>query len=116
MNHSLKNTQSKFIDDTLNFLWRQWSAIGVAGHAQTDDDWVIDPEALILVSTVFARHDPRLFDEIVDWLYRHGGLININRLGNIQKQWNIADTAVLCSIAEILTERSALVKWKSILK
>jgi hypothetical protein len=116
MNRSLQNTRSKFINDTLNFLWRQWSAIGVAGHARTGDDRVIDPEALILVSTVFARHDPRLLDETADWLYQHGALININRLGNIQKRWDIADTAVLCSMAEILTERSALVKWKSILR
>ncbi len=38
----------------LGFLWRQWTALGVAGQAHPQENRVIDPEALLLVTTTFA--------------------------------------------------------------
>ena len=72
MHHSLTNYRAAFIEDLLRFLWRQWSALGVAGHAETDDPWIIDPEALLLFSSTGAQHEGRLFDEIGAWLRSNG--------------------------------------------
>jgi len=67
MEISLTDTKHKLTEQMLQFLWRQWSALGVAGEPEIVDHWVIDPEALLLVSSEFARYDSRLFDEILDW-------------------------------------------------
>jgi hypothetical protein len=114
MEKSLTDSRAKLLELMLQFLWRQWSALGVAGVAgvgQTGDDRLIDPEALLLATTVFGRYEARLFDEALDWLLRNGRRINLQRLRNLDSMWGVADRGVLAAIAEVLGDRSALRKW-----
>ena len=114
MENSLKDIKSKLIEQMTNFLWRQWSALGVAGNAKIDDHWVIDPEALLLISSEFARHDARLFDEMLDWLHTNGNLINLKRVFNIRKQYPLGNPLVMQAIAKKLCKNSSLIKWKTV--
>jgi len=99
----------------VNFLWHQWSSIGVAGSARSGDAWMIDPEALVLATTRFGRHDPRLMDESLDWLVRYGRRINVLRLQSLHEQWpGLGDGRVLAAIAGILGKQSVLRKWRGI--
>jgi hypothetical protein len=116
MNDSLTNFRAQLIERLLEFLWRQWSALGVAGHARTDDPWLIDPEALLLFSSTVARHDARLFDEILDWLHRNGSWINLQRLGTLQKEEQLGDPGILAAIAEHLAQDSTHHKWKVLIR
>jgi len=116
MNRSLHNFRESLQQRLLDFLWRQWSALGVAGHARSDDPWMIDPEALLLFSTHIARHDSRLFDEILDWLHTNGSWINLQRLGTLHKEERLGDSAVLAAIAELLSKESSHLKWKLLLR
>jgi len=59
---SLENFRDSFLEEMLRFLWRQWSALGVLGEADIEDEWAIDPEALFVFSVELARYEPRLFD------------------------------------------------------
>jgi hypothetical protein len=83
MNQSLKTFKDEYQNLVLNFLWRQWSALGVAGQASGEDAWIIDPEALLLLTCTMGRHEPRLFDEALDWLQENGRFINVMRLKRI---------------------------------
>jgi hypothetical protein len=114
MKTSLKDTKRKLVEQMLEFLWRQWSAIGLAGHAEHEDNRVIDPEALLLVSSEFARHDARLFDEILDWLDSNGNLINLKRVFNIRKQYPLGNPIVMKAIARKLCKNSTFIKWKTL--
>jgi hypothetical protein len=114
MKQSIKHYRDSTLEVSLRFLWRQWSAIGVAGHTDPTDPWIIDPEALLLFSTTIARHDARLFDEIFDWLHLHGELINLTRLKNIRKQWKLGDESVLAALADSLATQSAHARWKTL--
>ncbi len=116
MNPSLHNFRESLLQRLLDFLWRQWSALGVAGHARSDDQWMIDPEALLLFSTHIARHDSRLFDEILDWLHTNGSWINLQRLGTLHKEENLGDSAILAAIADLLSRESAHLKWKLLMR
>ncbi len=99
----------------VNFLWRQWSSIGVAGGARSRDAWMIDPEALVLATSRYGRHDPRLMDESLDWLMRNGRRINVLRLRSLDEEWpGIADGRVLAAIAGILGKQSVLRKWRGL--
>jgi hypothetical protein len=114
METSLTNFRTQFGDALLAFLWRQWSAIGVSGHARTDDAWLIDPEALLLFSTVVARRDARLFDEVLDWLQLNADRLNLQRLTRLQKDHALGDATVLAAMAAQLTLAKAHPKWRTV--
>lgn len=67
----------------LEFAWRQWAQVGVSANITGLDRWVIDPEALILFTIEVARGDPRLFDEMLDWLVSNRRLLTMQRLRNL---------------------------------
>jgi len=109
------NSKSELRDPLLRLLWRQWSALGVPGQLAAGRA-MIDPEALVLVSSAFARYDARLFDEMFDWLRTNGTWINVLRLTRLQKEHALGDASILAALAEHLTEDSANLKWKTLLK
>ena len=116
MNTSTPNSKTALREPLLALLWQQWSALGVSGHGGSRARAMIDPEALVLVSTVFARHDARLFDEMADWLRTNGTWINVQRLTRLQKEHALGDATILGAIAEHLTVDSAHLKWKVLAK
>ena len=112
---SFTDSSSRLTERVVDFLWLQWSSIGVAGYARTREDWVIDPEALLLATTRFGRYDARLMDESIDWLVKFGRRINLQRLQNLHREWpGVADPRVLAAISDILGQQAALRKWRVI--
>lgn len=116
MPDSLTSFKETFQKLTLGFLWRQWSDLGVAGQAGSGINWVIDPEALLLLTSTLGRHDPRLFDEVLDWLSKNGALINIQRLKNLQTTYGIGNPGILAAMAAVTGENTANLKWRNLSK
>jgi|TARA_B110000495_G_C23011509_1_gene598318 hypothetical protein len=114
MQTSLSSFNSEFQKLISNLLWRQWSELGVSGYARSDDNRIIDPEALLLFSTVMARKDPRLFDEILDWLDCNASRISMQRLTRMQKDYALGEPTILAAIASRLSQRSEHLKWNSL--
>jgi hypothetical protein len=114
MNPSLKAFKGEYQTLLLDFLWRQWSALGVAGQTRAEDDWIIDPEALLLLTCTVGRYDPRLFDEMLDWLQANGWLINVMRLKRILRTEKFAGEPVLAAIAGLLAKGTEAPKWKQL--
>ena len=107
------------LEAMLAHLWSQWTFLGVAGSSaqgrRPGQSQLIDPEALVLATTVFGRHDARLFDEALDWLVHNGERINLQRLQNLEATWHLADPLVFGSVAEVLAgHRSTLSKWRKL--
>ena len=67
----------------LDFTWRQWAQVGVSATVEGADGWAVDPEALILFTIGIARRDPRLFDEMLDWMAFNHELLSTQRLRNL---------------------------------
>jgi hypothetical protein len=106
----------QLIEALLDWLWRSWVSLGVSGHgSHARVDRVIDPEALLLASTVWARYDPRLFDEMLDWLCLHSSLINLQRLRNLHQN-GLGDATVLSAVAAVILKHSQQPKWKSLIR
>ena len=116
MNPSLSTSRDHLREVLIQFLWRQWPALGVAGYTQAQDPWLIDPEALLLFSLPIARHDPRLFDEIIDWLHLNGSLISLQRLQALSNDHQLGDPTLLLPIAEAMAARSPHAKWRTLEK
>lgn len=64
----------------LDFVWQEWSQMGVLAAARRRSPWAQDPEALLLLTLVVARDDPRLFDEVLDWLVVNEPVTSVRRL------------------------------------
>ena len=106
------NSKVFFREGLLDLLWQQWAALGVAGGAKPEADWCVDLEALMLITTTQGRAAPRLFDEMLDWLWSNAQWVNVQRLRNIRKRIPLGDERVLAAIADWLSQRATLGKWK----
>ncbi len=114
---SSTNFKSEARATTLELLWRQWTTLGVSGQvASADGAAMIDPEALLLATTTLGRHEPRLFDEALDWLQDQADWINLQRLVRLQKDHALGDTTVLSALATRLARLPAHKKWRAVVR
>lgn len=116
MNKQLKIFKEEYQSLLVNFLWRQWSALGVAGQADAGDNWIIDPEALLLFTCTIGRCEPRLFDEVLDWLRENGRFINGMRLKRMLRMESFAGERALGAVASVLAQGAEAMKWRLLAK
>ncbi|MGH2837679.1 MAG: DUF2188 domain-containing protein [Thermoleophilaceae bacterium] len=69
----------------MEFAWDEWAQMGVLTAPGARRRWAEDPEALLLLTIEVARDDPRLFDEVLDWLVRNEPLISARRLRTLSE-------------------------------
>ena len=110
------NSNPTFRRPLLDLLWKQWSGLGAAGSGEPEAARWIDIEALVLITTSQGRHEARLFDEMLDWLWANGSWVNVQRLRNLHRHLALGDGRVLGAIAEFLSRRAKLAKWKPLAK
>lgn len=63
-----------------DFLWDCGVAVGLGGWSTASVDTAVDPEALLLLSATFARRNPRLHDEALDWAATNSRWLSKTRL------------------------------------
>lgn len=110
------NFKDFFLENILDFLWGQWSNLGVAGSGRAGGDWIIDPEALLVFSLPMARYEPRFFDEILDWLVVNGEFIDIQRLRGIIKSHDESTQRLISAVACYISHEAGTQqrKWKTL--
>lgn len=114
----LKEFRNALLEQFLTFVWRQWSALGVLGAVGAEEEWVIDPEPLLVFSLEIARYEPRLFDEILSWLITNGEWLDTARLKKILQNCpeDIARTAGgALQYVSSWSGHSGNRKWKTII-
>ena len=109
-----KNFRNLFLENILNFLWRQWSALGVLGGARTDDPWALDPEPMVLFTLEMGRYEPRLFDEVIDWLVVNGRWIDLQRLRGILREKDAIAKNLMGAVAAFLMKEGDERKWRNL--
>lgn len=67
----------------VDFLWDEWGQMGVAASTKRHDTWATDPEALLLLTFEVGRGEPRLFEEVLDWMLVNERLLSVQRLRNL---------------------------------
>jgi hypothetical protein len=117
MNESLINFRKRCLEAALDLLWRQWCSLGVAGHSRpAEPATIIDPEALLLATTFIGKHDPRLFDECLDWLSQHASRLHLQRIRTMHSDSGLGDPVILGAIADWLFSQGGKAKWKDFTK
>ena len=109
---SVSKFKQELLNAILELLWKQWTLLGVAGQSKAQDNFVLDPEALLIFSAHFGRFDQRLYDLVIDWLQCNGESINLPRLKALLKRFADADRNSL----GFITASVKLKKWNAFAK
>src|ERR1700743_3436031 len=80
---SISELRDEVQDALANFLWDEWGQMGVAAGTKRHDTWATDPEALLLLTFEVGRNEPRLFEEVLDWMLVNERLLSVQRLRNL---------------------------------
>jgi hypothetical protein len=78
----ISELSERFFSRLVEFVWGQWSQMGIFAASTGEDPWAADPEALLLLTLEVGRDEPRLFDEVFDWLVVNERLLSVQRLRN----------------------------------
>lgn len=94
--------------ELLEFAWDQWAQMGLLAEPRHSVRWVMDPEALVVLTFDVARADPRLFDEVLDWLWINGRLISVQRLRNLSRVDPLLERIISAALAWVSTTGGAI--------
>lgn len=72
--------RQRLSEGLLDFAWDEWAQMGVLASPRRRSPWAQDPEALIVFTLEIGRDDPRLFDEMLDWIAANEQLLSTWRL------------------------------------
>lgn len=111
---SLEDFRDQYLDAVLNFLWAQWSGMGVPGNPPWHERRGIDPEALLLFTCTMGRFDVRLFNQVLGWLRAHERWVNVQRLKTMLKKETFHGGPVLRAVAASLTDPTNAAKWRQL--
>lgn len=76
--------RDELLESLRELAWTQWSQLGVSSSAPLRrEERAADPEALLLFTLEIGRTDPRLFDEVLDWLALNEPIVSVHRLRNL---------------------------------
>jgi hypothetical protein len=107
---SLTASRDSLLRAILELLWAQWTELGVAG-TKGSPATIIDPEGLLASTCVFGRYDPRLFDEVLDWLSLHSGVLDVTRLRRVGAPVGAKSERLLGTLVDFMRERGSAQKW-----
>ncbi|OGJ92059.1 MAG: hypothetical protein A2268_05880 [Candidatus Raymondbacteria bacterium RifOxyA12_full_50_37] len=112
MKESLNKFSARFQEAFLELIWRQWCVLGVQGYSAKPGNQCIDPEALILMTCSVGRREPRLFDEMLDWLVCYQEYVSKQRLLLLSKSGLFSGNAVWAAVEGFLATQKAGAKWR----
>lgn len=108
---SRKGNRGKTIEArVVDFCSGAWVELGVSGWGRTHQNWAIDPEPLIIFTSVIGQEDPRLRDEAMDWCIRHWRHVSVTRLKNILREQSEATEDAWGEFAATVNARAG-VRW-----
>lgn len=106
-----KDCRTRILDAMLDLVWSQWTTMGVSGNVPIAGKWIIDPEALVILTCHIGRYDPRVFDAMLEWLGIHQRFLNVQRLKTLNAQEDLSGGHLLTAVAQLLMKPSSRSKW-----
>ncbi len=85
----------------LDRAWTQWAALGVDATARPDEA-VVDPEALIALTSELGDADARLRDLSTDWCVGYGRYVNGSRLKQVVRELAVPSEAIGEYVATVI--------------
>ena len=114
MKNLLKDFKAELSRAVIDAIWAAWAEVGVMGQSQPSSARIVDPEPLLLLTLECARQDPRVFDEVLDWLVRNGRWVNVVRLSTLLKEDQICPPSLAGAVAAFMVQHDKSPKWRKI--
>jgi DNA-binding transcriptional ArsR family regulator len=74
--------------------WSLLGALGAPSRERHHEDWLVDPEAAVILAALLREQDARLFDEALAWAVANGELLSRARMKAVLSGWaSLADTS-----------------------
>lgn len=105
--------KKEYYEAVMQFLWRQWVNMGIAGHtsAGSGSAYTADPEALILFTSAFCRYEQRLYDLMASWMQEYSHVLNPSRMKSMLEKAEYKDEASIAYLAHLCTQAGDT-RWK----
>jgi len=112
----LQKLSTKWNKNINEFLWNEWSSIGVPGNVRENSNSVVDVEALFIFSLNQARFDVRLFDEIFDWVIKNDRWLSFQRIKTYVRQYEGDEIKrILQAFSRSVYGATGNIRWKMFL-
>lgn len=96
----MDNVSENISKGVLDILWSQWSTLGAYLTTEKTTTVVVDPEAALVGTCSIGRADPRLFDEVLDWMTVNYGLIKTARVTRFAKDDTEETARTVAAVAD----------------
>lgn len=104
---------SEFDHQLAGIAWSAWKELGVQGTDHFYENCLIQPEELIILTTIVSVYDPRLRDEALDWCSHYHAYISVSRLRALLKELDADTMRSFSQFAAILNSVSAA-NWPTV--
>lgn len=74
----------RLTDALVMLSWSLLGALGVPSRLRHHDDWLVDPEAALMLAALLGEADARLFDEALAWAAANADLLSRARMKAIR--------------------------------
>ena len=92
--------------------WVQWRALGVRLTASGRAKWIVDPEALVLISLALREHERRLEDVLASWARTGSGVLSLQRVKNLQSRYPRPTRERLAEFAQMAVSQGGDYRWR----
>jgi len=92
--------------------WVQWRALGVRLTASGRAHWIVDPEALVLISLALREHERRLEDVLASWARTGSGVLSVQRVKNLQSRYPRPTGERLAEFAQMAVSEGGDYRWR----
>jgi hypothetical protein len=100
----------------LELAWSLWTELGVAGSVRKHQNYLINPEELILLTVAMGEVDPRLRAESLDWCSQYHHFISVSRLKTIMNDFEGLVSESFSVYSATLNLIAPKAKWPVFLK
>lgn len=94
--------------------WVQWRALGVRLTASGRAQWIVDPEALVLISLALRERERRLEDVLASWARTGSGVLSVQRMKNLQSRYPPPTRERLAEFAHRAVSEGGDYRWRGL--
>lgn len=95
-------------------VWVQWRSLGSHITAKGVARWIVDPEALVLISLSLRDYERRLWDVLASWAKTGSRLLSVQRMKNLQSAYPGDTKERLAEFARIAFEEGGDHRWRKL--
>ena len=101
----------EIVERTINGAWLQWRSLGSQVSATGSARYMVDPEALVLISLALRDHERRLRDVLASWAASDAGGLSVQRMKNLAGKFPGRVKGRLAEFALIALEDGGDHRW-----